>query len=87
MVRRDRPRAAAASKASQRAIGACALNGKLYVVGGYSVNAVVPWLSRVDIYDPATDTWAPGPPLPVSPGLYQLGIAAVGLPLVQAIGD
>lgn len=52
--------------------GACGLNGKLYVVGGYATTAPLgPWLNRLDVYDPATDTWSAGPPIPISMGLYQ----------------
>lgn len=59
--------------------GACALNGKLYVVGGYDGSAMVsPWLSRLDIYDPATNTWSSGPPVPIFPGVYQHAVVALG---------
>lgn len=58
--------------------GACALNGKLYVVGGYATTAAVsPWLDRLDIYDPATDTWSAGPPIPISLGIYQHVVLAL----------
>lgn len=58
---------------------ACALNGKLYVIGGYATTATPgPWLNRLDIYDPGTNTWSAGPPIPVSLGIYQHVVLALG---------
>ena len=58
--------------------GACAVNGKLYVVGGYASTAPIsPWLDRLDIYDPATDSWSSGPPIPLFPGLFQHVVLAL----------
>lgn len=58
--------------------GACAVNGKLYVVGGYATaNGVAPWLDRLDIYDPGTDSWSSGPPVPAASGLYQHVVLAL----------
>lgn len=34
--------------------GACALNGKMYVAGGYTGELV---LQTVEIYNPENDTW------------------------------
>jgi len=59
--------------------GACALNGKLYLVGGYDGSAMVsPWLNRLDIYDPATNAWTSGPPIPIFPGVYQHAVVPLG---------
>ena len=56
--------------------GATALNGKLYVIGGYSgVNTVTP-LSNTQVYDPATDTWSQLANMPTP--RYGLGLAALG---------
>jgi len=56
-------------------VGAAAINGKIYVIGGASVHpgqkivglsAQVPHraLGTNEMYDPATNTWTSGPPLP-----------------------
>lgn len=42
---------------------AVALNGKIYVIGGYN-DAEGGQLSQVEIYDPATDSWTKGAKLP-----------------------
>jgi non-specific serine/threonine protein kinase len=57
------------------------LGGRIYVIGGLGPNPSDG--TRVDIYDPGTDTWAAGPPLPVpthhtaavvlGPRIYVLG--------------
>jgi N-acetylneuraminic acid mutarotase len=39
------------------------LDGKIYVVGG--IDGTPAFLSSVEVYDPDTDSFAPGPPLPV----------------------
>ena len=47
--------------------GSAVLGGKLYVFGGGTRNPggyANHTLSSVEIYDPATDTWAPGAPMP-----------------------
>src|SRR5215210_6039098 len=41
--------------------GGTALDGKLYVVAGKSASG---YRSKMDIYDPATDSWTTGPSLP-----------------------
>ncbi len=49
------------------AASAQGLHGKVYIFGGYSVNAngsEVTW-ENVDIYDPVTDTYTLGTPIPV----------------------
>jgi N-acetylneuraminic acid mutarotase len=45
-------------------LAAATLNGKIYVIGGQADGAPVQYFSRVDIYDPSTDTWSSGTPLP-----------------------
>jgi N-acetylneuraminic acid mutarotase len=45
------------------AVRAEALNGKIYVVGGYNISSST-FLDRVEIYDPSNNTWATGTPLP-----------------------
>lgn len=46
----------------RRALNAAALDGKVYVVGGINDEDEIEL--RVDIYDPARDTWTTGVPLP-----------------------
>ena len=56
--------------------GATALNGKLYIIGGYSgVNTVTP-LNNVQVYDPGTDTWSQLAAMPTP--RWGLGLAALG---------
>ncbi len=51
-------------------------NGKLYVVGGASIEPNFSgWdLTTVQIYDPSTDTWTTGPPMPTSRGWAGAGV-------------
>jgi len=62
----------------------CAHKGKLWLAGGIASGMVTPFISdRVDISDPATDSWSPGPKLPeprhhvtlisLSDALYAIG--------------
>jgi N-acetylneuraminic acid mutarotase len=37
------------------------MNGRIYVMGGFSTPKEDTWLSSMHVYDIATDTWAPGP--------------------------
>ncbi len=53
-------------------VGAAALNGRIYVVGGLSNN--LRRLKTVEVYDPAADSWASAAPLPV--GLAGAAVAA-----------
>ena len=45
-----------------RSAGTCVVDGKIYVIGGTAFNNIKkkkPWrLDTVEVYDPATDTWA-----------------------------
>ena len=50
-----------------------ALDGEIYVIGGYDVATIV---DRVDAYDPGTDTWRDATPLP-SPR-HHVNAAVVG---------
>ena len=52
--------------------GAVVVNNKLYVVGGFTPPSS--YLTDVDCYDPATNTWTPRAPLPV--GLYSMSVIA-----------
>ncbi len=58
-----------------RANTAVGLDGKLWVLGGLDDNGDP--TRRVDIYDPATDTWASGPDLPAAGSLNGFGADAV----------
>ncbi|KAA1260156.1 N-acetylneuraminate epimerase [Rubripirellula obstinata] len=57
----------------RRAISVAAHDEKLYVIGG--MQAVGGPTTRVDIYDPATDTWTEGPAIPGS-GMSGFGSSA-----------
>ncbi len=61
---------------------AAAVNGKLYIVGGYTV-ALLGHTPPVSIYDPQANMWTAGAPMPISRD--HLGAAAVGN-IVYAFG-
>jgi N-acetylneuraminic acid mutarotase len=50
--------------------GAAALDGRLYVVGGYSKSVFSVWhpVASLYIYNPVTDTWIEGAPMPTPRG-------------------
>ena len=52
--------------------GAVALNGKIYVVGGFLASVHVGAMDRVFEYDPATDMWKALAPLPAPRGAVGL---------------
>jgi N-acetylneuraminic acid mutarotase len=56
--------------------GATALNGKLYVIGGYSGVGTVTPKASTQVYDPSTNTWAQLADMPTP--RYGLGLAALG---------
>ncbi|KAH6940664.1 hypothetical protein HPB50_004083 [Hyalomma asiaticum] len=43
------------------ALSAAVLDGKIYALGGYDGQE---YLSTVEVYDPATNVWTTGPPMP-----------------------
>lgn len=49
-------------------LGAAVVNGRIYVVGGRTLNEPLNGtpLNVLEIYDPDTNTWAPGPPMPTA---------------------
>lgn len=62
-------------------VAAAALDGKVYVVGGFEKPSLGNMLNfaitpSVEMYDPATDRWTSKRPLPV--GLHHVGIGVVG---------
>ncbi len=57
---------------ARAASGVCAVDNKIYLMGGGSLQST---LSRTDIYDPATDTWQPGPTM--SEAKYFMGASFV----------
>lgn len=77
-------------------LAACAVNGKIYAMGGYAA-AGEPGLKTVEAYDPATDTWTQKADLPtgrrwlaasvVNGKIYAIGgfrnNATPGLPTVE----
>lgn len=70
-----RPSAALAELPVPRTeVAAAVLQGRIVVAGGLTADGAAS--DRVDVYDPATDRWDPGPPLPLA--LHHSGMAAVG---------
>ena len=57
------------------------LNGKIYAIGGLDERPLA--TDTVNIYNPATDTWTPGPPLPI---VNQHNAAAAAAGKVYAFG-
>ncbi len=72
---------AAPASTKRTEVAAAALDGRIYVVGGFEQPGLSNVLhlaitSAVEAYDPATDRWTAKAPLPV--GLHHAGIGAVG---------
>lgn len=70
---------AAALATARNAAGAASLGGRLYVVGGRSPGIRAgdqTSLASVEVYDPATDAWTAGVPLPTARG--SLAVATLG---------
>jgi N-acetylneuraminic acid mutarotase len=57
---------------------AATVGGRIYYLGGIDLATGDRDTDRVDIYDPATDSWAPGPALPADGGKNHLATAVVG---------
>lgn len=57
---------------------AAMMDGKIYAIGGfnYEINVRQDVLNSMEIYDPATNTWASGPSMPTA--RYAAGVATVG---------
>jgi N-acetylneuraminic acid mutarotase len=62
-------------RVARAGFGAAIMTGKIVVAGGEILSGNNRALTSVEIYDPATDSWADGPDLPI--GLH--GVPAVGL--------
>ena len=58
---------------ARQELATAALNGKVYVIGGYE-NSVS--TDRVDVYDPATNTWASVQPIPLPQDHNSAAVAA-----------
>ena len=58
---------------ARQELATAALNGKVYVIGGYE-NSVS--TDRVDVYDPATNTWASVQPIPFPQDHNSAAVAA-----------
>jgi N-acetylneuraminic acid mutarotase len=74
-------RTAALMPTKRTEVVAAALDGKIYVVGGFEKPGLGNVLNfaitpSVEMYDPATDRWTSKAPLPV--GLHHVGIGVVG---------
>ena len=59
---------------SRNTLGAAALGGKIYAVGGWNVTDAV--LNSVEVYDPIVNSWNPIAPMDISRN--GLGVAALG---------
>jgi hypothetical protein len=61
---------------------AATLADKIYYLGGITGFPGDPISAapsrRVDVFDPATSTWSPGPPLPADAPIHHLAVAVVG---------
>jgi uncharacterized protein (TIGR03437 family) len=55
-------------------VSAAAIDDRVYVVGGYLENGSS---NRLFIYDPFTDTWSEGAPLPIAGGVDHANVAAL----------
>ena len=74
-------RTAAPAPTKRTEVAVAALDGKIYVVGGFEKPSLGNVLNfaitpSVEMYDPATDRWASKAPLPV--GLHHVGIGVAG---------
>jgi N-acetylneuraminic acid mutarotase len=74
-------RTAAPMPTKRTEVAAAALEGKIYVVGGFEKPSLSNMMNfaitpSVEMYDPATDRWTSKRPLPV--GLHHVGIGVVG---------
>ncbi|MCP9452112.1 MAG: hypothetical protein NNA23_05455 [Nitrospira sp.] len=79
-IERGSWRVAAPMPTKRTEVAAVALEGKIYVVGGFEKPGLSNMMnlaitSAVDVYDPVTDTWTAAAPLPV--GLHHVGIGVV----------
>jgi Uncharacterized protein conserved in bacteria len=59
---------------SRQELATAALNGKIYVIGGYNQNIVS--TNTVDVYDPATNSWASARPIPLALNHNSAAVAA-----------
>lgn len=60
--------ARSAMSAPRNEFATATVNGRIYLIGGDDPSTgtiPAPAVARVDVYDPDTDTWSPGPPMPV----------------------
>ena len=74
-------RTAAPMPTKRTEVAAAALDGKIYVVGGFEKPSLGNMMNfaitpSVEMYDPMTDRWASKTPLPI--GLHHVGIGVVG---------
>ena len=74
-------RTAAPMPTKRTEVAAAALDGKIYVVGGFEKPSLSNVMSfaitpSVEVYDPVTDQWSSKAPLPV--GLHHIGIGVSG---------
>ena len=64
--------------------GAAVVGNRLYLLGGYVGRNTFTPSRRVDIYDPATNSWSRGPDLPTA--VSHVGVAVIGTDLYLAGG-
>ncbi|WP_447980468.1 Kelch repeat-containing protein [Candidatus Nitrospira bockiana] len=72
---------AAPAPTKRTEVAAAAVAGRIYVVGGFEEPSMsslrdLSITTKVEVYDPTTDRWENGVPLPV--GLHHVGIGVVG---------
>ena len=57
-------RAISSMRDPRSSLACIAHDGSIYAIGGYDPNAWPAYLSTVEVYNPGSDTWQPGPVLP-----------------------
>ena len=64
---------------------AAAINGKIYVAGGYPGSGT-PSVNTVYFYDPPSDTWVAGPPMPIASNLFETSAQGPNLMYIVNLG-
>ncbi len=64
---------------------AAAINGKIYVAGGYPGSGT-PSVNTVYFYDPPSNTWVTGPPMPLASNLFETSAQGPNLMYIVNLG-